>query len=157
MAITKAVATLEQLGLCTVEGTKQKYIHFEDPFNELWGKANPYLINPVFKTVFVDELPKANLLKSNIMALPEYTDIAPGNQEYYAIEKTNFYALQKNSELVNKNEYEGRYCLEVFREFFKNHAIDYVIIGGTACDIHLEVAGFTPRATRDIDIKREGQ
>ena len=115
MAITKAAAILEQLELCTVEGTKQKYIHFEDPLNELWGKANPYLINPVFKTVFADELPKANLLKSNIMALPEYTDMAPGNQEYYAIEKSNFYTLQKNSELANQNEYEGRYCLEVWK------------------------------------------
>ena len=115
MAITKAIATLEQLELCTVEGTKQKYIHFKEPLNELWEEAGPYLTNPVFKTVFVDELPKAHLLQSNIMALPEYTDMAPGNQEYYAIEKTNFYALQKNSELVNQNEYEGRYYLEVWK------------------------------------------
>jgi len=115
MAITKAVATLEQLELCTVVGTKQKYIQFEDPPNELWGKATPYFINPVFKTVFADELPKVNLMKSNIMALPEYTDLAPGNQEYYAIEKTNFYNLQMNGELANQNEYEGRYCLEVWK------------------------------------------
>ena len=42
--------------------------------------------------------------------------------------------------------------LDIFREFFKDHASKYVVIGGTACDIHLELAGFTPRATRDIDI-----
>jgi len=42
--------------------------------------------------------------------------------------------------------------LDIFREFFKDHTSNYVIIGGTACDIHLEVSGFTPRATRDIDI-----
>ncbi len=28
----------------------------------------------------------------------------------------------------------------------------FVIIGGTACDIIIDEAGFTPRATKDIDI-----
>ena len=42
--------------------------------------------------------------------------------------------------------------LNKFREFFKNYNGSYVIIGGTACDIAINEAGLTPRATKDIDI-----
>ncbi len=42
--------------------------------------------------------------------------------------------------------------LEEFRNYFRDYAANYVIIGGTACDIIIEEAGFTPRATKDIDI-----
>ncbi|HAN77066.1 MAG TPA: hypothetical protein DCQ31_04450 [Bacteroidales bacterium] len=42
--------------------------------------------------------------------------------------------------------------IETFRSFFKQHTANYVIIGGTACDIIIEGNGFVPRATRDIDM-----
>ncbi len=42
--------------------------------------------------------------------------------------------------------------IDKFREYFKDFAGSYIIIGGTACDIILDDAGFTPRATKDIDI-----
>ena len=42
--------------------------------------------------------------------------------------------------------------LDKFREYFKEYSYSYVIIGGTACDIVIDAAGLTPRATKDIDI-----
>ncbi|OQX73147.1 MAG: hypothetical protein B6D64_14270 [Bacteroidetes bacterium 4484_276] len=42
--------------------------------------------------------------------------------------------------------------LDIFREYFRYFTGNYVIIGGTACDIIIDDAGFTPRGTRDIDI-----
>ena len=39
-----------------------------------------------------------------------------------------------------------------FKEYFKEYSESYIIIGGTACDIVTEGAGFDPRATVDIDI-----
>jgi hypothetical protein len=39
-----------------------------------------------------------------------------------------------------------------FKEYFEKYPGNYVIIGGTACDIIIGEAGFTPRATKDIDI-----
>lgn len=42
--------------------------------------------------------------------------------------------------------------LDTFSEHFKDFQKSYIIIGGTACDIIIEEAGFTPRATDDIDI-----
>ena len=42
--------------------------------------------------------------------------------------------------------------LDTFSSHFKDFQDSYIIIGGTACDIIIEEAGFTPRATDDIDI-----
>lgn len=42
--------------------------------------------------------------------------------------------------------------LDKFREYFAEFPDQYVIIGGTACDVVLTAEGLTPRATKDIDI-----
>ncbi len=42
--------------------------------------------------------------------------------------------------------------LDTFKKYFEQFTDNYVIIGGTACDIIIDQAGFTPRVTRDIDI-----
>ncbi len=42
--------------------------------------------------------------------------------------------------------------LTKLKEFFKDYPDNFIIIGGTACDIIIDEAGFTPRATKDIDI-----
>jgi len=42
--------------------------------------------------------------------------------------------------------------IERFKEFFSDFEGNYVIIGGTACEIHEEENALVPRATKDIDI-----
>lgn len=42
--------------------------------------------------------------------------------------------------------------IDKFKEYFKDFTSSYIIIGGTACDIILDDAGFTPRVTKDVDI-----
>lgn len=42
--------------------------------------------------------------------------------------------------------------LDTFRRYFEDYHDNYIIIGGTACDVIIEDAGLTPRATKDIDI-----
>lgn len=42
--------------------------------------------------------------------------------------------------------------LEVFGKYFAGFEDQYVIIGGAACDFHVQEARLTPRATKDIDI-----
>ena len=42
--------------------------------------------------------------------------------------------------------------IEKFKEYFGGYEDNYIIIGGTACDIIEENAGLQPRATKDIDI-----
>lgn len=42
--------------------------------------------------------------------------------------------------------------IDKFKEYFFEYENNYIIIGGTACDIIEESAGQIPRATKDIDI-----
>ncbi len=42
--------------------------------------------------------------------------------------------------------------LDIFKKYFEEYPDNYVIIGGTACDMIIDEAGFVPRATKDIDI-----
>lgn len=118
MTITNAIDNLQYHELVEVQGEKEKFIRFRYDRHELWNiaQAQNLWVNPVIKTVFVDEKPKdLFLLASNTSALPEYTDLNPGRQQYYAIEKTVFYGLQKSNVLVNLNDYEGRFALEVWK------------------------------------------
>ena len=38
--------------------------------------------------------------------------------------------------------------IDIFKKYFASDPENYVIIGGTACDILIEEAGFVPRATK---------
>jgi hypothetical protein len=118
MSITNAIDNLKYNELVEVQGEKEKFIRFRNDRHELWNIAfqQNLLVNPVIKTVYVDEKPKDFfLLRCNASALPEYTDLNPSRQEYFAIEKTVFYGLQKSNALVNPNDYEGKYALEVWK------------------------------------------
>lgn len=118
MAITNAVEELKQKDLIEVNGDKEKYIKFNFERSELWHLAQEQkiLASPVLKTVFVDELPhNVFMLKANVSALSEYSSLNPNRQNYYAIEKNAFYYLQKNNGLVNANDREGQYALEIWK------------------------------------------
>lgn len=42
--------------------------------------------------------------------------------------------------------------LQIFQETFEAFSDQYILIGGTACDLLLDDAGLPFRATRDLDI-----
>jgi hypothetical protein len=118
MTITKAIDNLKNHGLIDVFGEKEKFIRFRFDKMALWEKIKEdnLFVNPVLKTVFVDEKPKGlTLLKSNSSALSTYTDLNPSYQEYCAIEKDEFYTLQRSNALVNPNPSEGKYALEIWK------------------------------------------
>lgn len=118
MAVSYAVDDLKNHDLIEVTGEKEKYIKFNIQRSELWHivEQENLLSNPVLKTVFVDELPyNVFMLKANASALPEYTSINPSKQHYYAIDKNKFYELQKNNALLNTNDREGKFAIEVWK------------------------------------------
>ena len=118
MGITKAIENLKYHELIDVTGEKEKYIRFRSERVELWhdAKQGNLLTTPVLKRVYVDEKPSVQfMLLCNASALPEYSNMNPGSQWYYAIGKSDFYKLQKENTLINPNEYEGKYCLEVWK------------------------------------------
>lgn len=114
--ITRAVENIQFLGLCKVDGTKEKSIRFEDNKKELWEKALPFLKNPVLKTVYIDhEILDFTLYKSNINALAHYTDINDEKQNYIALQKNLFKKFQKEGTVKKYSDYEGEYCLELWK------------------------------------------
>ena len=118
MGITRAVENLKYHELIEVTGEKEKFIRFLFDRQQTWHNAEQrnILINPVLKRVYVDEKPLGIfMLRSYNSALPEYSDINPTRQEFYAIEKNMFYALQKGNALINANKHEGEYCIEVWK------------------------------------------
>jgi len=118
MAITMAIDLLKEFDVVDVHGEKEKFIRFKGDKQGLWRdlEQRKLLISPVIKRVFVDEKPKnTSLLYSNASALPEYSDMNPSRQQYCAIEKNKFYELRKNNALINANEHDGKYCLEVWK------------------------------------------
>ena len=115
MGITKAIENLKRLAIVEVVGTKEKNIMFENDTQKLWKNIEKHLINPVFKTVYVDEKPTIKMYCSNTTALEEYSDMNPSRLEYLAIEKNKFYELKKNNQLVNLNNESGNYALEVWK------------------------------------------
>ncbi len=42
--------------------------------------------------------------------------------------------------------------IEVFRKYFEEFSDQYVLIGGSACDISFRDSGLEFRATKDMDI-----
>ena len=44
------------------------------------------------------------------------------------------------------------YGTEIFRQHFRDYTDQYVLIGGTACDLLFNEAGMQFRATKDIDM-----
>lgn len=116
MAISKAIENLLSLGLCKVDDSKkEKMLHFQLPTHELWEKAQPYLVTPVLKTVYVDQRLQQFELHCNLGALAEYSLLNFPRQEYYAVERNIYYGLRKQGILVNENSKEGQYCLEVWK------------------------------------------
>lgn len=116
MAITKAANNLDTLKLCSITGEKDKFLRLDTNIATLWEKAYPYLINPVKKRVFVDNLPEGeNFLRANETALAQYSDMAESRQAYLAVDGNTFYDLVKKNVFLNMNENEGTYCLEVWK------------------------------------------
>lgn len=115
MGITKAIENLKRLAIVEVVGTKEKNLVFQNEAQDLWKNIEKHLINPVLKTVYVDEKPTIKMYGSNTTALEEYSNMNPSKLEYFAIEKTKFYELEKNNQLVNLNNEIGNYALEVWK------------------------------------------
>jgi DNA-binding transcriptional regulator YhcF (GntR family) len=118
MGISRAVENLKNNELIDVTGEKEKFIRFLFDRQQMWHNAERrnILINPVLKRVYVDEKPQGIfMLRSYNSALPEYSDLNPTRQEFFAIEKNMFYALQKNNTIINANKHEGEYCIEVWK------------------------------------------
>ena len=116
LTITRAVENIQALNLCTLEGTKEKVICFENDHAGLWEKAQAFMKNPVVKKVFTDsEIEEKLFFRSNINALSFYTDLNDEKQIYMAIHQDTFRKLNKEGKIKNLSDYDGKYCIEIWK------------------------------------------
>lgn len=119
MVITNAVNNLIHHQICTIKkGIKEKYIVFNNTIPDMWNDLvqRNLLVSPVLKRVYTDSKPKnLQLLPSYTSALPEYSDVNPSRQEFYAVEKTAFYKFQKEKTKYETDDKDGQYCIELWK------------------------------------------
>lgn len=113
--ITRAVYYLHNMGLCTLQGTKEKLLHFDKSKKELWEEAEPLMSNPIKNTHFYSGyIDDANLYKSNNNAMAHYTDLNDDVIEYYAV-RPGYKKLIGGVNLKRTAIFEGNICIEEWK------------------------------------------
>ncbi|MEZ5070940.1 MAG: hypothetical protein R2751_08220 [Bacteroidales bacterium] len=118
MAITLAAENLKELDLIDVLGKKDKHMIFKLEKRELWQRvlSAGLLRTPVKESIFVDQFPeRMRLLRSNVSALSDYSDLDSGMQEHFAISSFDYQTIKRGNAFKNLNREEGKFCLEVWK------------------------------------------
>lgn len=116
MTVTRAANALTNLKLCNITGGKDKAIIFEKEKLRLWNEAQPFLINPINKLVFTDNIKENNhYLITDIPALSHYTDIADNGKTSFALSMNAFKVLQNKKIIHTTGDAEGNIMLQIWK------------------------------------------
>lgn len=116
--ITLGITCLDDLGLChkLSDGPKRKVIHFDMKGQELWNKAQPYLINPVEQRIFCDQLlSEEHFPVCGTNALAHYTMLNPDAERMVIMSAKQFRSMKAAGKFVGLNEYDGDVVIEVWK------------------------------------------
>jgi hypothetical protein len=116
MTITRAANALAKLNLCKIEGVKEKTLIFENNKNQIWKNARSYLINPVSKQMYTDDIVDPDLVfKTDIDALAHYTNISAGGKKSYAVSKEVLKILPEVKKIKLVNDINADICLQIWK------------------------------------------
>ncbi|WP_456409076.1 MarR family transcriptional regulator [Caldithrix abyssi] len=106
MTVTRAAKNLQEKGIATIEGKKEKRIIFGGEKKELWKKALPFLQSPVKKVYFLEHPPQEDFVyRASFSALSHYTNLADTDKAYFAVSQKDFETLKKKQiQIVHSNE-----------------------------------------------------
>lgn len=118
--VSRAVENLVELDLVETKiNGRSKSIVFKMDGEHLWNYCLEQGIfrNPMTKEYFSNELLHWNkdLLVAGDTALSKLTNMNPAYQKTYAMDLTTFKWMKKNDAFYELNQYEGNYCLQVWR------------------------------------------
>ena len=115
MTITRAAYYLHNTEICTLQGSKDKFLHFHSNKKELWKKVEPLMSSPVKKTTYHSgTFTESDKYKSNLNALAHYTDLNDDVNEYYAV-KPGFKQWFKSAYLIETSQLEGNIYIEEWK------------------------------------------
>lgn len=113
--ITRAGYFLHNTGICTLQGTKEKSLHFNENGKALWDIVEPFMQNPVRKIQYYSGWVSGdNMYKSNINALAHYTDLNDEVVEYYAV-RPGYMNLIGPVNPKKASPMEGNLCIEEWK------------------------------------------
>ena len=115
--VSEAAKELERAGACTIEGDNSgKYLHLMRK-EEIWEKTIERLTSPIQEVMYCDELdviPEGLRYVTYDKALAEYTFMADGAREAYAVYKNDDGIKRlKNGGVFNR--VEGKYRIELWK------------------------------------------
>jgi hypothetical protein len=115
MTVTRAAFYFHNIGLCKIEGTKEKFLKFEKTKRELWDIAETKMTNPINKTQFYTGYSlDQNLKKTNINALAYYTDLNDEQVEFFAM-RPGYGRFIGGLNLKPIDPMEGNVCIEEWK------------------------------------------
>lgn len=117
-SITLGLTCLEDLGVCekVVDGSKTKTVHFHSNGRDLWNSVQDYLIDPIEKRVYCDDIDsEVKFLNCNINALSHYTWLNPDKCRMIMMNKKQFKELAGKRAFHNLNEFDGNIMIEVWK------------------------------------------
>jgi hypothetical protein len=107
--INRAIKNLEELGLCQLNGGKEKHIQFVEKGRNLWAMSQKFFQSPVERVFYTDELLQT-AIKSSINALAHYTMLNDEPRFYFAIDKLAIKTMD-----ISPNKYIGNNTIEIWR------------------------------------------
>lgn len=114
--VSRGIRALENCNLCnTQKKGKEVMVEFSADRSSLWEDAQPYLINPIIKSFYCDNVEDAKFLTGGISALSEYSDINPDSIMTLSIGKNTYKSLTDKKVMNNENPYEGETRIEVWK------------------------------------------
>ncbi|MCK4920493.1 MAG: hypothetical protein KAS71_05565 [Bacteroidales bacterium] len=113
--ITRAVYYLHNTDICTLEGAKDKTLHFNKSKRELWEQVELLMNNPVKKIHYYSGwVADNNMYRSNNNALAHYSDLNDDVIEYYAV-KPGYTRIIGGANLKKTALLEGNICIEEWK------------------------------------------
>jgi hypothetical protein len=115
MTVTRAAFYFHNTGLCKIEGTKEKFLKFNENKRELWKMAEPRMTNPISKTQFYTGYTlHKSLKKTNMNALAHYTELNDEPIDYLAM-RPGFGKFIVGVNLKPIDPMEGNVCIEEWK------------------------------------------
>ncbi len=119
MTITRAAYYLHNVGLCEIQGTKEKYLHFKSDKRKLWEEAERLMSTPIKQTNYFNGKIYNEIFVgacyANITALSHYTDVNPDMVEYFAVRSGYVEQQLLGPNFKKSNNLEGNICIEEWK------------------------------------------
>lgn len=118
--VSRAVENLVALNLIEIYNKgRYKLFHFKMDKKQLWndGLQKDVFINPITKQYFAEQnfYLNNNMLRAGDTALTDFTNINPSDRLVFAVDNPTFNLMKKNNPPYIFTEYEGKYCLQVWK------------------------------------------